>query len=88
MNTPPLIRAVKTHPPLTLAITWSTGETLPVDVARLVGRLKLYGPLRDPVHFRKAKVDAWGHAVLWPAMWTGRRPALRDGAGAGARMGP
>jgi len=66
MNKPPLVRAVKAQPPQTLTITWSTGETPPVDVSRLVRRFKLYGPLRDPVHFRKAKVDAWGHAVQWP----------------------
>lgn len=66
MNKPPLILAVKAQPPLTLTITWSTGETLPVDVSRLVRRFKLYGPLRDPAHFRRARVDAWGHAVQWP----------------------
>ena len=58
MNKPPLILAVKAQPPLTLTITWSTGETLPVDVSRLVRRFKLYGPLRDPAHFRRARVDA------------------------------
>ena len=66
MNKPPLILAVKAQPPLTLTITWSTGETLPVDVSRLVRRFKLYGPLRDPAHFRRARVDAWGHSVQWP----------------------
>ncbi|MHB1271867.1 MAG: DUF2442 domain-containing protein [Rhodanobacter sp.] len=66
MNKPPLIRTVKTQPPMTLMITWSTGETLPVDVSRLIKRFKLYASLRDPAHFRKAKADAWGHAVLWP----------------------
>ena len=66
MNKPSLIRAVKAQPPLTLTITWSSGETLPVDMSRLVRRFELYGPLRDAAHFRKARVDAWGHAVQWP----------------------
>lgn len=66
MTKPPLVRAVKARPPATLDITWSTGETLPVDVSRLVRRYKLYAPLKDPTRFRKAKADPWGHAVVWP----------------------
>ncbi len=66
MNKPPLIQTVKALPSMTLVVAWSTGETLPVDVSRLIRRFKLYAPLRDPAHFIKAKADAWGHAVLWP----------------------
>jgi len=63
---PPLIRSVKVEPPRTLTIAWSTGETLPVDVSRLVRRFKLYAPLKAAALFRKAKADPWGHAVNWP----------------------
>ncbi len=66
MNKPPLIRTVSAQAPATLTIEWSTGETLAVDVSRLIKRYKLYAPLREPARFRKAKADAWGHAVLWP----------------------
>ena len=66
MNKPPLIHTVKALPSMTLVIAWSTRETLPVDVSRLIKRFKLYAPLRDPARFMKAKADAWGHAVLWP----------------------
>lgn len=66
MNRPPLIRAVKTKAPATLEIVWSTGETLAVDVSRLVKRFKLYAPLKNAALFGKAKADPWGHAVNWP----------------------
>lgn len=66
MSKPPLIRAVKAKTPTTLAIIWSTGETLAVDVSRLVKRFKLYAPLKNAALFAKAKADPWGHAVNWP----------------------
>jgi len=66
MNKPPLIRAVKTKAPATLEIVWSTGETLAVDVSRLVKRFKLYAPLKNVALFGKAKADPWGHSVNWP----------------------
>lgn len=66
MSKPPLIRAVKAKTPATLAIVWSTGETLTVDVSRLVKRFKLYAPLKNAALFAKAKADPWGHAVNWP----------------------
>jgi len=66
MSKPPLIRAVKAKPPATLEIGWSTGETLAVEVARLIKRFKLYAPLKNAALFGKAKADPWGHAVIWP----------------------
>lgn len=66
MSKPPLIRAVKAKTPATLTIVWSTGETLTVDVSRLVKRFKLYAPLKNAALFAKAKADPWGHAVNWP----------------------
>ena len=66
MKNPPLIRSVKANAPATLETVWSTGETLAVDVSRLVKRFKLYAPLRNAGLFAKAKADPWGHAVNWP----------------------
>jgi hypothetical protein len=66
MSKPPLIRAVKAKPPATLEIAWSTGETLAVDISRLIKRFKLYAPLKNAALFGKAKADPWGHAVNWP----------------------
>ncbi|PIV33109.1 MAG: hypothetical protein COS34_09480 [Lysobacterales bacterium CG02_land_8_20_14_3_00_62_12] len=66
MTKPPLIRKLKVVAPAQLEIVWSSGETLCVDVSRLLARYKLYAPLKDPVTFRKAKLDDWGHAVIWP----------------------
>lgn len=66
MSKPPLIRAVKAQPPTTLEITWSTGETLQVNVSRLIQRYKIYASLKTPRVFRKAVADVWGHSVNWP----------------------
>jgi len=66
MRKPPLIRSVRTKAPAILQIAWSTGETLAVDVSRLVKRFKLYAPLKNAALFAKAKADPWGHAVNWP----------------------
>ncbi len=66
MIKPPSIRAVKAKPPASLDIAWSTGETLAVDISRLMKRFKLYSPLKNAALFAKAKADPWGHAVNWP----------------------
>lgn len=66
MSKPPLIRAVRALPPATLEIVWSTGETLPVDVSRLMRRFRLYAPLKRTAFFRKAAAGDWGHSVRWP----------------------
>ena len=65
MSKPTLIRAVRVTAPLTLEIDWSSGETLGVDVSRLVSRFKFYAPLKDSAVFATAKADEWGHAVSW-----------------------
>ncbi len=64
-NTPPLIRAVKARESTILEIVWSTGESLAVDVGRLLNRFRVYAPLKEAKVFRRARVDAWGHAVRW-----------------------
>lgn len=66
MNKPPLIRAVRVLGPTTLEIAWGTGETLPVDISRLLARYKLYAPLKTVRTFRRVKPDEWGHSVFWP----------------------
>ena len=65
MSKPTLIRAVRVTAPLTLEIDWSSGETLGVDVSRLVSRFKFYAPLKDSAVFATAKADEWVHAVSW-----------------------
>lgn len=66
MNKPPLIKSVRAIDSSTLEIDWSTGETLTVDVSRLLKRYKLYAPLKDTKRFARATADDWGHAVTWP----------------------
>jgi hypothetical protein len=50
---------------LTLEISWSTGETLSVDVATQVERFSILAPLADPAVFARAHVGLWGHSVAW-----------------------
>ncbi len=66
MNKPPRIKNLRALQPFSLEIEWTTGETLRVDVERLLKRFKLYEPVRNPRVFRQADVDSWGHAVTWP----------------------
>ena len=66
MNKPPRIRSVHAARPFSLEIEWTTGETLRVDIERLLKRFKLYEPVRNPRTFRHVSVDSWGHAVTWP----------------------
>ena len=66
MSKPPLIRAVKAVPPVTLEIAWRDGERLKVNVSSLIRRFKLYAPLRNAALFGRVKADPWGHAVNWP----------------------
>ena len=63
---PPSVTAAKAIGPATLELTFGTGETLSVGVAPLVRRFRAYAPLSRPRTFAKARVGAWGHAVLWP----------------------
>ena len=66
MSKPPLVRALRVMGPTTLEIVWSTGEPLAVDVSRLLAQFKLYAPPKTVRTFRRAKVDEWGHSVIWP----------------------
>jgi hypothetical protein len=62
----PLIKSFQITGPLVLAITWSTGETLSVDLAPLVNRNAPLFPLADPKIFGQAVVEEWGHGIDWP----------------------
>ena len=64
MKNPPMIKDVRVVAPCTVALDWSTGETLQ---ANLVAWLKPpFDALRDEAVLASVTVDDWGHGLNWP----------------------
>lgn len=61
----PCILNVAVKSPLVIEVSWSTGETLTVDVTEQVERFKILAPLADPAVFSLAHVGLWGHSIDW-----------------------
>ena len=51
--------------PWVLHTTWSTGETLQVDVAPVLRKTAALRPLLEPQVFARAHLSQWGHGVEW-----------------------
>ena len=66
MNKAPLITAVEVSGPMKLALAWSTGENLDIDLADTINRHSIFAPLSDPAAFSQVVVDEWGHGLGWP----------------------
>jgi hypothetical protein len=62
---PPRIEEVTAIEPATLAIRWTTGETMQADIGDWMVRFALLAPLTDPELFKKAHVGWYGHSVAW-----------------------
>ena len=61
----PCILNVAVKSPMVIEVSWSTGETLTVDVTEQVKRFKILAPLADPEVFSQAHVGLWGHSIVW-----------------------
>ncbi len=48
-----------------LKITWNDGFAGIVDLRALIPKGEMYAPLRDAAHFRRVKVEAYGHSIYW-----------------------
>ncbi|MFY8106360.1 MAG: DUF2442 domain-containing protein [Elstera sp.] len=66
-----------------LRITWTTGETVTVDIAPVLHSRRLYIPLRqDDALFRSLRISAHGDAIEWSddldlsAVWLARLPSI------------
>ena len=64
-------------------ITWTTGETVAVDIAPILYSRRTYIPLRqDDALFRSLKVSEYGNAIEWngdldlSAVWLARLPSV------------
>jgi hypothetical protein len=58
------ISAVKAKAPTTLAIRWSDGTRVELDLAETL-RDKAFKPLRNSAAFGRVRVGEWGHSVEW-----------------------
>ncbi|MBK5276585.1 MAG: DUF2442 domain-containing protein [Desulfuromonadales bacterium] len=66
MNKAPLISAVKVSGSMKLAISWSTGENLAIDLTNTIKHHSIFAPLSDPATFSQVVVEEWGHGLDWP----------------------
>lgn len=64
-------------------ITWTTGETVTVDLAPILHSRRIYIPLRQgDALFRSLKVSEYGNAIEWnsdldlSAVWLARLPSV------------
>ena len=61
----PRLLSVTALAPYRLRTTWSTGETLEVDLEPTLRRVPALAPLLDPTTFARAHLAPWGHGVEW-----------------------
>ncbi len=64
-------------------ITWTTGESVTIDIAPVLHSRRVYIPLRqDDALFRSLRVSAYGNAIEWnddvdlSAVWLARLPSV------------
>ena len=67
MNKAPLITAVEVNGPLSLVITWNSGEILNCDLSTTLTLHTAFTSLADPAVFSQVTVEEWGHGLDWPA---------------------
>lgn len=60
------ISTVKAKAPATLAVRWSDGTRVELDLSDVL-RDKAFKPLRNATEFARARVGEWGHSVEWPS---------------------
>ena len=66
MKNPPNIQAARVFGPGVIELSWSTGETLIVNLSDLPQRNAAFAKLTDPAFFARMERDDWGHGIGWP----------------------
>jgi hypothetical protein len=61
----PTIRAARATAPHALALAWSNGTEVTLNLAPLLETAGL-APLQDPAVFAAVTVGDWGHSLAWP----------------------
>lgn len=68
-NTPktalPRIESLEVKLPDTLILIWSSGDITPVNLHKTIRKTRSYAALADAALFAQARVERWGHAVVW-----------------------
>ncbi|MFM9912375.1 MAG: DUF2442 domain-containing protein [Methylophilaceae bacterium] len=61
----PRIESLEVKLPASLVLVWSSGDVTPINLAKTIARISSYAPLQDAASFAQAKIERWGHAVVW-----------------------
>lgn len=61
----PELLSVEAIEPYRLSTTWSTGETLEVDIAARLQRHAALKPILDPEVFSTVHISEWGNSIEW-----------------------
>ncbi|MDE1990092.1 MAG: DUF2442 domain-containing protein [Betaproteobacteria bacterium] len=61
----PKLQTVMALAPYRLRTTWSTGETLEVDVGAVLRKVPRFEKLLNPKVFAMVHVADWGHGIEW-----------------------
>ena len=51
--------------PGVLKLRWSDGYEAVVDLRGIIADGDIFGPIRNPEHFRKVRVASYGHSIYW-----------------------
>ena len=65
MSDLPRITTVEPIIPGVLKLVFLDGYEGVVDLRPLLSKGGVFGPLQDPAHFAKVKIDEFGHSVSW-----------------------
>ena len=60
------ITSAKATPPATLALHWSDGTRVKIDISASLRR-NAFRALREPAEFARVRIGEWGHSVEWPS---------------------
>jgi hypothetical protein len=60
------ILSAKATPPARLALEWSNGTRVELDLAKCL-RGKSFHAVRDASEFSRVQVGEWGHSLKWPS---------------------
>ena len=61
----PRIESLEVKLPDTLILIWSSGDITPVNLQKTIRKTRCYAALADTALFAQARVERWGHAVVW-----------------------
>lgn len=61
----PRIESLEVKFPSTLILVWSSGDITPINLQAVIENSRYYAALTDADLFAQAKVERWGHAIVW-----------------------